>query len=473
MDIWRWRNLTLEGKVLIVKTFGLSQLIYSLQSTVIKHEDLSKVENIIYRFIWNIKKDNPISSGKIRREILKQQHENGGLKSPDIFHIDRAIKYKNLLRNLFHKDHVHPIKLVCSNALNKYGFDWNSYKATCSRHNLANTFYGVGISTHIEIGKNLCEDIKEIHEDDGIHRNYYAFVQNINLFRNGYVNIHQNHMIQRLLIHNITNLRELNNERRNPRFGNLFLDVYQIYNSFPIEWRNLLNKTERIHPQIKEELPLDVNKWVSVTQVTVKLIVNSLMRLKNSLMPIDYILDRHKAGMCKELIAVNPFLTLRKTSKDVKIRNLQYKLLHNIYPTMKHLQKWKIKQTNLCGLCATEETLKHAIYECPVAQTSLGHLETILQIPRLSYESVLLGPNSTVQEISNHNQKQITSLETILILLKQKLILQRENKVFLTITNIRDLILARMSMEKYNSIKTNKISQYTSKWGWIERIAEI
>jgi hypothetical protein len=35
LNIWRQRNLTLEGKILIVKTFGLSQLIYSLQSTTI------------------------------------------------------------------------------------------------------------------------------------------------------------------------------------------------------------------------------------------------------------------------------------------------------------------------------------------------------------------------------------------------------------------------------------------------------
>jgi len=40
LDIWRSRNLTLQGKILIVKTFGISQLIYSFQSTYVKNDEL-------------------------------------------------------------------------------------------------------------------------------------------------------------------------------------------------------------------------------------------------------------------------------------------------------------------------------------------------------------------------------------------------------------------------------------------------
>ena len=58
---WLWRGLSLEGKIMIVKTFGMSQLIYFLQSCVMKKEDITKVERTIYKFLWNKKCDGKCS----------------------------------------------------------------------------------------------------------------------------------------------------------------------------------------------------------------------------------------------------------------------------------------------------------------------------------------------------------------------------------------------------------------------------
>jgi hypothetical protein len=40
---WLWRGLSLEGKIIITKTFGLSQLIYFLQGCEMYPEDVIKV----------------------------------------------------------------------------------------------------------------------------------------------------------------------------------------------------------------------------------------------------------------------------------------------------------------------------------------------------------------------------------------------------------------------------------------------
>jgi hypothetical protein len=40
LNIWRQRNISLEGKILLVKCFGLSQLIYSLQATHVKAKEI-------------------------------------------------------------------------------------------------------------------------------------------------------------------------------------------------------------------------------------------------------------------------------------------------------------------------------------------------------------------------------------------------------------------------------------------------
>ena len=46
VELWKTRCLTFEEKPLIVKTFGLSQLIYGLQVYGLKDESMKKIESI-------------------------------------------------------------------------------------------------------------------------------------------------------------------------------------------------------------------------------------------------------------------------------------------------------------------------------------------------------------------------------------------------------------------------------------------
>jgi len=142
LDVWRMRNLTLQGKILIVKTFGISQLIYSFQSTNVKDVELTKIEDIIFRFIWNIKKSTRIASGKIARKMLKKDRESGGLNAPDIFNINNAIKYKNVLRHANSDKHL--ISIFYKNQI----FDMNmSFTNFLSGH-VTNSFVGTALKTH-------------------------------------------------------------------------------------------------------------------------------------------------------------------------------------------------------------------------------------------------------------------------------------------------------------------------------------
>ena len=65
---WLWRGLSLEGKIMIVKTFGISQLIYFLQFCEITKQDLIRVERTIFKFIWNKKWEGKCPD-KIKRQV--------------------------------------------------------------------------------------------------------------------------------------------------------------------------------------------------------------------------------------------------------------------------------------------------------------------------------------------------------------------------------------------------------------------
>jgi len=49
---WMKRNLTIIGKIQVVKTFILSQFVYILQGIYVKKQIIDEINTILYRFIW-------------------------------------------------------------------------------------------------------------------------------------------------------------------------------------------------------------------------------------------------------------------------------------------------------------------------------------------------------------------------------------------------------------------------------------
>jgi len=66
LDIWRARNLTLFGRVLIIKSIELSQLVYSAPTLNVPREIIFIIKTNLFSFLWNNKKD------KIKRQGLYQ-----------------------------------------------------------------------------------------------------------------------------------------------------------------------------------------------------------------------------------------------------------------------------------------------------------------------------------------------------------------------------------------------------------------
>ena len=78
LDIWKSRGLTLYGKVLIIKSLGLSSLISSISNVNVRKEIVSMVKDKMFRFLWKNKKD------KIKYTSMYQDLSRGGLGMVDI-----------------------------------------------------------------------------------------------------------------------------------------------------------------------------------------------------------------------------------------------------------------------------------------------------------------------------------------------------------------------------------------------------
>ena len=95
--IWSHRHLTMEGKILIVKTFGLSQLIYNMQSYEFMSDDLVTTERTIFKFLWS---NSELQTGvdRIKRSIMKNTFSKGGMKVTDVDSLNRSLKVKQFIR---------------------------------------------------------------------------------------------------------------------------------------------------------------------------------------------------------------------------------------------------------------------------------------------------------------------------------------------------------------------------------------
>ena len=134
---------------------------------------------------------------------------------------------------------------------------------------------------------------------------------------------------------------------------------------------------------------------------------------------------------------------------------------------MYHLHKWQIKDSNLCSECDVVETTIHAIYECPIAKETMENLNkclrniTDIEI-KISDFDCLFGVEGN--EFRGLGEELSNVINTILIIIKRKLILQRESKFILTEEMINKIILDQKSLEKYNANRTKTSHKFNKRW---------
>ena len=86
LNSWKRRNLTLYGKINIVKMLGLSKLIYNSSVLDIPEHFMKQIEKIIFDFIWVGK------PAKIKKSTITGEKKQGGLKMINFNIMNKALK---------------------------------------------------------------------------------------------------------------------------------------------------------------------------------------------------------------------------------------------------------------------------------------------------------------------------------------------------------------------------------------------
>ena len=77
LNIWKMRNLSILGKVQIIKTFGLSKILFVTNMLNTPKEIIKEANTIFHKFLWN-------GPDKIKRTAIISEINHGGIKMPDL-----------------------------------------------------------------------------------------------------------------------------------------------------------------------------------------------------------------------------------------------------------------------------------------------------------------------------------------------------------------------------------------------------
>ena len=456
---WESRRLTLEGKSLILKTFGISQLIYSMQCINIKMEDLKLIEKLIFGFLW---KKNDFESARagdrVKRSIMKNDYCKGGLKITDIECMDRSLKLKQYIRASYSTHNVNKVQVLCVEKSDSHNILDQEFSQISERE---------GVCKIAQETINIITDFTRLRifgEDESNFVSTIAINQismtNINTFLE-----RKNQLLLKCIAKPIINegnvtFLDLVESAEIEMHRNKSDTMESLIRVFPKYYRDAANSfNENINVRqnnITHFLSVDMN-WIPIKEITTR---DLQWILKNALNRLSVIKLKDNVGLEIEKNEEIDFVQFRKNCRNPQLRNIYFRLIHNDFYTYERMYKFKMTPNPYCPRCGEVETTKHLLWECNESQKIWKIYNEILNKAKLH-------ENCVINYSDIYKSEQVSALSTVkMIIIKEFIQIIRPTRWNKEI--IINLILNIKKIELYNSVKLNKLEFFNEKWNIFE-----
>ena len=116
---WSKRRLTLLGRILIIKTFAMSKLIFLMQTLTLSERSYKLFVRVVFKYLWNRNFNAARAPERLKRSIMLTPVSSGGFGMVDIKALGDALDLKSYGRLLATK---HPFLSQLRNYLNSDDF---------------------------------------------------------------------------------------------------------------------------------------------------------------------------------------------------------------------------------------------------------------------------------------------------------------------------------------------------------------
>ena len=366
MNSYKKRNLTIMGKITVVKTMAVSKLIHilSVLPTPNKHF-FKKINAIFSEFIWNSK------TGKVCRNLLAQDKCDGGLSLTHIATLADALKVKWIKDILQSKEGWASIFVHCA------GRQYNSYMWQLDQRSLVqiktrmakfNPFW----NNVIDVWAKLVGKAEEPSEILNYSFESAWYIANRNIKKLQPVLYGCGIHLIRDVIDKDGKLLSYQEFRRIYNININYMDFLSLRNSIPRTWLREIQALGTLQESRETELVLALKKAEKVC----KWAYGELLKNLN-------IKEPYKAKWSNILNEVGDdewkhyHSSAFRCTKNTKLQAFQFKILHHILATQKMLKLYKISETDSCTFCGNSvETIEHLLFNCPQVRTVWDDLAT-------------------------------------------------------------------------------------------------
>ncbi len=367
---WRRRNLSIFGRNLILKTFGLSQLIYSMQNTFFPQSALKEINTICFNFLWNKKVDKTRAYERVARTKLFKPKKEGGINAPNIIAINKALKVKQLISSS-NPNNNHFISTFQGNILGELKLLNNSLTES--------DFINCAIQALNELGSFGIKEIAEFNsEETNYNKQYFDLIASIDLttlFDTYLKNSIAKHFAVTLRHKiGIVNVKQLLNEYKFPRFSEFEYPCKFIFQTGERIFKPLLNrKFLDDSATIYDGLPVGTNRTSSLPNLSTKILT----------------LRFNLKGSSRE-----PELVPLKFGSHPKENEVLWLSFHNATLSNSKLSKLKLIESNLCPMCFVNQNADHIFWECSNAKL---FFEILAKDYDLKYDEIELKFGSAIR----------------------------------------------------------------------------
>ena len=352
---WSNRHLSLLAKILIYKTFGLSQILFIAATTLLTKTQETLLTNLIYKFIWNKDMGKNKAPDRIKRTTLNSEIDALGFGMVDFKDIIKGIRIKTILRLLTVSDH--PLSSILKKSLNSSIV--NMKVLTPIRPSI-----DVAVREMNKVWGNMICKGNKTDEDDLLKVVLNEYVGNL---------ICRRYEKQRMVI-NIKHDR--------------LIDILITNRSHPI-----IHKLEKRFKPILDNPP---TKLESISSNY------NLFPIKDYLMPTKKLTTKlirstiveSATHSPKMIVTPNPDVLTKlgniiKKLTNTRLKSILLRSLHGDVYSGTRLKKFGLSESDSCPRCLEPETREHQLYECIYTKKLWLLTSKLTSIPTDNIDTVL------------------------------------------------------------------------------------
>ena len=365
---WSFRNLSVNGKIVVIKTLALPILVQYFTSLEDPPDNFfHEIQLQFFKFLWDGKPD------KIKRNVIIGPRENG-LNLPHIKSFCHALKL-TWMKRLIDVSNSSPWKILFVDKIEKIGGEnfwfFHNFRSDKVMKHLTPFWKNIfSVWAHLQ---ELTATPKSI-QSELLWLNPKILVNNKPLFKPNWLKKGIKYINDLIDVNG--SFLYLDSFRNKFDIQSNFLEYNGIITAIKSKWKNELNNIHK--EQVKENKNIAYLKSKNKPSkcfypIFLAAITEEPVRIKEKWShELDLAMD---AQRWKEVFNLPYNIT-----HDTKLQSFQFKLLHRILPTNSLLMKCNLVASELCTFCHDiKETLLHLFCTCSHSVTIWRNMELKLR----------------------------------------------------------------------------------------------